>query len=100
MANLITVTNFFNGAKAQSTKAFNGDLVDSLSWTPEKSSHTLMTFTDGTTWTFEANATKTPTVLNTIAGIITSPKVGKKLTFPSSIGLKNISTGEIKSIDK
>jgi hypothetical protein len=96
MANLITITNFFDGAKAQSTRAFNGDLVDGLSWTPEKSSQTLMTFTDGTTWSFEANATKTSTVLNKIASIITSPTVGKKLTFPSSIGLKNISTADAK----
>ena len=97
MANLITVTNFFDGAKQESTKAFNGDLVDGLSWTPEKAGQTLMTFTDGTTWAFEANSAKTPTVLNTIAGIITSPTVGKKLTFPSSVNITTINTGGAKS---
>lgn len=90
MANLITITGPFNGAKMDSTMAFNGDLVSGLDWAPEKSGTTTMTFTDGAEWYFEANSAKTPTVLNIIAGIITSPTVGKKLTFPSSVGLKSI----------
>lgn len=92
MANLITITGPFDGMKTDSTKTFNGDLVSGLFWTPEKPAFTTMEFTDGTSWDFQANETKTPTVLNTIAGVITSPAVNKKLTFPSSVGLKYIGT--------
>jgi hypothetical protein len=100
MANLITVTGPFDGMKMDSTRVFNGDLVSGLDWTPEKATSTTMTFTDGTEWYFEANPTKTPSVLNTLVATIASTGSSKRLIFSPTVGLKNINTGAEKAIAK